>query len=177
MYRRFLIGSLMVMACALFTAGRANADAIDNFTFTGGSNTYTWSLPSSPVVAADNFADGIGFVMGDVAYALNGVAQAPGEFDFYSILDFGGFDTILADESMPLNEFGLQIYRVGAPTFLPGTYHFLGSDAPSGTLTIASVSAPEPGSLALTGLGVLVLFGLAARRKRTVMPTQLRAAC
>jgi hypothetical protein len=180
MLRRLLLGTLMVMACALFTASRAKADAIDNFTFKTGADTYTWMLPASPVLAPDAFSDGIAFGLTNVAYSLNGTARTPAEFDFFSLDNGGGFDLLLGDFSMPLNEFGLQAYKgmEGTPTFLPGTYLFLDPDNLAlGSLKISAVSTPEPGVLVLTGFGLLTLIGMATRKKRGAEAVQLAGAC
>src|SRR5580700_4614421 len=97
MLRRFLMGTLMVMACALFTASRAKADAIDHFTFKTGSDVYTWILPASPVITPGNFSDDTAFTKMDVAYDLNRVLQTPAEFDFFARRDGGGFELLLPD--------------------------------------------------------------------------------
>ena len=168
--RRFIIGGLLIAVMGLVSASRAQADGVDTFTYTFDGNTFVWQLPSSiePAMAFP----GSSFVILDVPYSENGMAQTPSEFDFFnaSIPDGGGFAIITPSLMNPANTSGAQLYMgmEDAPMFIPGTYQLNNGSAtgPTGTLVISfsSVSAPEPSSLILLGSGLLSLLGFARKK-------------
>jgi len=167
--RRYLITSCFVLAAfALFSATQAQADTIDNFTYQEGGNTFTWQLPSSPTISADNYLPGLAFAISDVTYSENDIPQNPASLIFSSLPDGGGF--FLFDTVQGILSFGSQLYSgtEDAPTFLEGTFSLPDYFSPDGnvipaTLTITSV--PEPSSTMLLGMGMLALFGLALKKR------------
>lgn len=156
----------------LSSATTLRADSIDQFTYTSGGNTFSWQLPASPTVS-DSSA-GQYFEVSNVAYSLNGGAPVMGTFDFYSLSTGGGFDMYSgAMSTLWISAFGLQVYsgNENSPLFIPGTYTFLdfskGILPSKGTLTIKTVSVPEP-SAALLLLAGLAGLGLALKMKKSV---------
>lgn len=170
--------SMMILFCvtvlALLSAGRAQADTIDSFTYTFAGNTFTWQLPASPTVASNEFELGTFFAILGVPYSENGVAATtPGEFDFFAAGQMGGLQLFLsADNSVPINAYGAQLYQgpESAPTFVANTYMLNNNDAsgPLGTLVITAppVDTPEPSSGLLLGAGLIALLGTATLRRR-----------
>lgn len=172
--RRLVFGSLLIAVLGLVSASRAQADGVDNFTYTFEANTFVWQLPSSPTIGAGDFVIDGNFAILDVPYSENGVAQTPSEFVFFSssMAQGGGF--VIVTPSMPptllVDAFGAQLYSgmEDAPMFVPDTYDLNNGSAtgPLGTLVIStsSVSIPEPSCLILMGSGLLFLLGFARKK-------------
>jgi hypothetical protein len=159
--RRFLIVSSFVLAVAtLFSVSQARADAIDNFTYQAGVNTFTWQLPSSPTMLS--FVPGSNFAIPNVQYSENGTLQNPATFSFFSSFPFGfgGFQ-------LPglISATGPQLYTgpENAPTFITGTFALPDSFSATGN-GILTIAAPEPSSLMLLGTGMLALLGFALKK-------------
>jgi len=168
MLRRVSTLCFFVALFGLLSASRVKAD--DLFTYTLGSNTFTWDLPGSPTLTSADVTPGNSFFISGVQYWENGALQGTGTFDFYNGNPSvgGGFD-LMVGSSGPLNEYGVQLYSgsEGTPTFLLGTFtlNHLSPDGPAGTLTIASITAvPEPSGLLLIGTGALGLIGFARKK-------------
>jgi hypothetical protein len=164
---RLIIGGLLLAVLGLVTPNRAEADSsTDTFTYSIGSNTFIWQLPASPTIGIiyemPAFLPGLEFVISDVPYTENGVAQTPTYFGFFSTYDGGGFGVFFP--AYYPNTYGAQLYSgpESAPTFLLGTYELNeGLGGPLGTLVISTVvSTPEPGSPVLIGVGLVGLIGL-----------------
>ncbi len=168
--RRYLITSCFVLAAfALFSATQAQADTIDNFTYQEGGNTFTWQLPSSPTISADNYLPGLAFAITDVTYSENDIPQNPASLTFLSLPVGGGF--FLFDTFQGVLSFGSQIYSgtEDAPTFLTGTFslpdYFSSTDGNGIPATLTITPVPEPSSLMLLGTGMLALLGLALKKR------------
>lgn len=172
MPRRLLGVCFLIAIFGLFSTGRAKAD--DLFTYQFDGNSFTWDLPASPpiVVPPDSFTAGMFFELVGVPFSENGGPQTLGTLDFFQAPEnLGGFELFLDGNSNPIvNTTGPQLYmgvgEEGSPTFKLGTFDLtdFNTGNPAGTLTISSVSTPEPSSLLLLGSGALALLGFARKR-------------
>lgn len=151
----------LLLACLAGTIP-AFADTIDNFTVTYDSTILTFSLPSSPKV--DGTINSNIFFIDNVPLLLNGSALTAMSVDFFLARSGGGLEveplyipTLVAAQ--------LFTGSIDTPTFEIGTFPIL-PFSPPGTITIseATSSVPEPGSIALFGTGVLCLMGEIRRR-------------
>lgn len=141
-------------------ATNARADGIDLFTLTDGTNTMTWSLPSSPTPTS---VDGTnGFILAGVSVVENGTTTVTADLEFFTLSDLGGAADVPA--AALFNLFGAQVFTgLSSPTFVPATYMFTNStwalsDAEDLTLNITpSSGVPEPSSLLLVGIGLVSL--------------------
>ena len=86
--RSMLSAALAVMFLGLISAVQVRADSTDNFVYQFGGNTFTWELPSSPVITPDNVYPGNSFTFLDVSVSENGEPATVGTMDFFS--DPGG---------------------------------------------------------------------------------------
>ena len=144
---------LLVLVVIVFTAYRsvAHADTLA-LTFTNGGVTFTFDLPSSPTPS--EFTNGDSFKIDDLT-ATGSFGTQTIDVVFYnaggSVSD-GGFGWMTFGVSEIFS--GPQIFEGmdSAPTLLPGKYT-LSLQGETATLNIADV--PEPGTLALFGLGAL----------------------
>lgn len=159
----------------LSSASLAKADGIDNFTYTAGGNTFTWQLPSAPLPANADIYPGLGFTLNNVLVTENGGTPVLETFDFYSTWCAGGFDMNVGNNVLA-NTGWQQLYQgwEGTPTFLIGTFQLTdyaaNDDNFPGTLVITNV--PEPATLGLLAVSILLLFLGFASRKVIGLPVQ-----
>jgi hypothetical protein len=168
--RSMQYAAVAVMFLGLTSAMQAQADSIDSFVYESGGNTFTWELPSSPVVTPGNASPGNSFTLLDVSVSENGGTAAVGTMDFFSDpggLGNGGIDFFVGNFFYLINATGPQVYSgpETSPTFLIGTFNsfteygngFVG--VPGGTLQISKV-VPEPSALLLLVLGLGLTFAI-----------------
>ena len=187
MFHRFAVACMAVALFAGLSASRAKADSTnvvaptlqDNFDFTIGVNSYTWSITLPAAVQnIDSTYDSFDV---NAVYSVNNGTPTLGGFEFYGN---GGF--ALASPPGPsgvgiLNLTGPSIFTgsLGAPVFtltdtpastdlFTDSFTDLISGETDGTLTVtqsAVTATPEPGTLLLTGIGLVALFWIARKKK------------
>ena len=164
----------------LVTAAEARADVTLEYTLTEQGSSMplaTWEMSQTPTPSCP--APGPCFVSGEyfaeiVDISIDGAPATPDTLVFFNsmltdvdlndvnslIPEFLGDQLYMNDESAPTMNTGVfTLADDGDVTGMPGTLY---------TLNVAAM--PEPGSLALVGVGVLAVgFGL--RRNRAAMPT------
>jgi hypothetical protein len=173
MKRSVVVACLTLAVVGLFATAQAKADSIDQFTYTIGSSTYSWQLPSTSFPGWGNFNLGEFFTLNDVLYSVDGGPANHGDFDFYTDNAGGGFDLYTNSGTVKINAFGQELFSGPAffPTFLTGTFPMLDiANNPSGqwgSLTIGPVSkAPEPSAVLFLVSGLLGL-ALVSRFRKT----------
>ena len=159
--------ALLLLSFSLLAASQIRADEI-NYSYTSAGNTFTWTLPTNPVIPpADDFSP-TNFTIPNLSFSENGVPMV-GTFDFFSHDSGGGFDLFGGGVDLLINAFGDQVYSgpESAPTMLTGgfgTFQDFGSDPTGstsnpGTLeaTSASASVPEPSTLLFLAIGLAIV--------------------
>lgn len=179
MLHRFAVACMAVAMFAGLSASRAKADGtnvvttttVDNFLFTlSGGSTYAWTTTVPPVITSQG---GTAFDLVDPSYSFDGQpATSASLMEFYTSIP-GGF-VFLGGAGPDLSVDGPSLFAgspVSAPVFNLGTFTDY-TDAVSGqtatlvvTQTTTPVATPEPGTLLLTGIGVLALFWIARKKK------------
>lgn len=128
MRRLFGMTAPFALICAVcLLTGVTNAKANNlNFTLTDGTQTMTWTLPSSPTPSSTT---GIGFTLNGVNVVANGSTSVTANITFWNLSANDGAES--ACSSSPtchgtglFDLFDYQVYSgtEAAPTFIPGTY-------------------------------------------------------
>lgn len=190
MLHRLAIACMAVALFAGLSASRAKADGtnvvaptlVDNFDFTISGSSYTWSITLPPAVQnIDSTFDAFDV---NAAYSVTNGTPTLGGFEFYGSDNGGGF--ALASPPGPtgigiLNVIGPSLFTgsLAAPVFtltdnptntelFTDSFTDLISGETDGTLTVTQsmvTATPEPGTLLLTGIGLLALFWIARKKK------------
>ncbi|HEY6466005.1 MAG TPA: PEP-CTERM sorting domain-containing protein [Candidatus Acidoferrales bacterium] len=181
MLHRLAVACVAVALFAGLSASRAKADGtnvvttttVDNFLFTlSGGSTYAWTIPvpAQPVIGSQG---GTAFDLLDPSYSYDGQAATSATLmEFYTPIP-DGF-VFLGGAGPDLSVDGPSLFAgspVSDPVFNLGTFTDY-TDKISGqaatlvvTQTTTPVATPEPGTLLLTGIGVLALFWVARKKK------------
>jgi hypothetical protein len=179
--RHFLFACVVSLATlVLLCAPQVRADGTDTFTFTeplSSTDTisYVWQLPASPTPDPSNVQIGLGFALVGVPVStfvdgsLQSTTPSLDTFLFFA----NGFGTsLLGTDGMGTNfgSTGGQLYygvnTENMPTFIPGTYSGVDTNAPNGPVwATLTISTPEPSSLLMLFAGFLALAGALALRK------------
>jgi hypothetical protein len=154
--------ALLLLSFSLLAASQIRADGMDSYVYEFGGNTFTWELPTNPVIAPDNAYLGMGFTIPDLSFSENGVAMV-GTLDFYNTSMDGGFDLWIGGYYFS-NAYGPQLYTgpESAPTLLTGTFSLTdygNGDSPTegNILQVTSVSSvPEPSTFSLLAIGLAI---------------------
>lgn len=158
-----LYAAVAAICLSLIPATQVRADT-DSFVYQFGGNTFTWELPSSPLITPDNASSGLSFTLPSVSVSENGGLALLGTMDFYSAANSspGGLDFIVGSFYY-FDVTGPQLYSAPetSPTFLPGTFTSLidygNGNVPLpgfGTLEISTKAVPEPSTFLLLIIGL-----------------------
>jgi hypothetical protein len=157
--------ALLLLSFSLLVASQVRADGID-YLYTSAGNTFTWTLPTNPVIAPADDHTPMNFTIPNLSFSENGVPMV-GTFDFFNANFGGGFDLFGGGVNLLINAFGDQVYSgpESAPTMLKGpfgTFTDFGSDPTGntsnpGTLEVPSASVPEPSTLLFLAIGLAIV--------------------
>jgi len=174
--------TLSLLCFSLVAARQACADSV-KYSWSFGGNTFTWSLPTNPVISSENVVAGLSFTIPGVTFTENGGAPMTGTVDFFSSSSLndpipGGFDLYTGpqnNQNFLADTFGPQLYTgsEGTPTLSAGVFTLsqIGSDGftpiGTGTLTATLVSSavPEPPTILLLAVGLVIGLAVAVLRK------------
>ena len=171
--------TLSLLCFSLVAARQACADSV-KYSWSFGGNTFTWSLPTNPVISSENVVAGLSFTIPGVSFSENGGAPMTGTVDFFSSSPAndpnpGGFDLYTGDFNFLANTFGSQLYSgsEGAPTLGAGVFTLseIGPDGftpiGTGTLTATLVTSavPEPPTILLLAVGLVIGLAVTVLRK------------
>ncbi len=95
--------ALLLLSFSLLAASQIRADEI-NYSYSSAGNTFTWTLPTNPVIAPVDVDAGMSFTIPNLSFSENGVPLV-GTFDFFSFVDGGGFD-LIGGGGFLINAFG-----------------------------------------------------------------------
>jgi hypothetical protein len=176
-----LFSAGLVFCFSLLAASQIRADGILNYEYKSGSNTFTWQLPTNPMIAPGNAFPGLGFTIPDVSFSENGVSMV-GTLDFFNFNSIfnGGFD-LWNGGGYLINAMGPQLYTgpETAPTMVASSFSgFIdfGSDTSPNAQPIpgggsAQVkSTPEPSTLSLLAVGLAIGLALTFLRFAKISP-------
>ena len=163
-------------AIALFSAASVSALADDAFTLTDGTNTISFTLPSSPIpnpAINQQFFLNNAFAIDNVPGVVNGNVVNLGEVRFWGGSN-GAPAGIQIDEVGPnigeLYQEGADLFTgdVHTPTFIPGTYDLTNNSALAnhftGNFDLTITATPEPSTILQVGSGLFGVAGLIRRR-------------
>ena len=168
--------ALLLLSFSLLVASQVRADEI-NYSYTSGSNTFTWTLPINPVIAPVDVHTPNGFTIPNWSFSENG-APMVGTFDFFSTLFDGGFD-LKSGGGLLINAMGDQLYSgpESAPTMLTGSFATVdfgsdtsGSKPPTPVMLEPSSASPvpEPSTFSLWAVGLALGLAVTFVRKRLI---------
>lgn len=165
---RTILSGLVLAALAAGTP--AFATTMANFTITvPGGTVYTFSLPETLTGATNNGSDD--FSVSGVPITITGNGTQPGNPLFANMVGFGqgGLGIYgLTPNTLDLDYLGPVLFTgtLSDPSFKTGTFTLISDADPDDSADDATLTifTPEPGTLALFGMGLLFLAG-AMRRK------------
>jgi hypothetical protein len=168
MITNFYRASLLVAALLLVGAGKASADTILSYSFTG-TTTVTFELSQTPTPTAVD--PGFGFVVTPINLMING-APSNDFLAFYNVAVRGGFGAFACGSCVDLSVSGPQLYSGSEanPTMLllsgVNLPNFPGGPGGGTISNMNPNSTPEPSAFLLLGLGLVALVGTGLAAKR-----------
>jgi len=167
---RLFSAALLLLSFLLLSASQTRADGTDSYVYVFGDNTFTWELPTNPVITPDNAHPGEGFTIQDLSFSENGVAMV-GTLDFFNNNPSwgGGFDLWIGDYYFS-NAYGPQLFTGpdSTPTMRLGTFSLLdygNDDSPTCGNMLQVTSVPEPSALSLLVIGLAIGLAFSLLRK------------
>jgi hypothetical protein len=165
---------VLAFAVVVLSAGASSAyaDAIVNYQISGpgpkGSFTASFTLPQNPTPSGGNQ---LGFDFANLPVDVNGTWENLTVYFYNGLIGEG----VGGSNSFSLFALGQQLYSWSAsastPTMDLGTFYALGAGAGGGgglytvTVTDPPGAVPEPASVTLLGMGLLILCGVRLRRR------------
>jgi hypothetical protein len=193
MKRSLLFRSLALASLLFLSVPQVRADGFDIFSYSNGSDTYSWVLPSSLTGLVVDTTGGCGvgtvsncFVSGVLFGVTTYVSMDSGPAVVQSLVFYhGGIQGggVTDYTNLSVNLFSPQLYSgpESNPTFIPGVYT---AAAPTiGTLTISPVTSitpvPEASAFLLLLSGLLAVLGAVSLKKLSprVQPSAYRSIC
>lgn len=161
--------ALLLLCFSLLAASQVRADGTTDYVYEAGGNTFTWDVPTNPVLAPNNVYAGEGFMITDLSFSENGVNMI-GTVDFYNTSLGGGFDLWTGDYSFLTDAYGPQLYTgpESTPTMLTGPFSFTdyaNGSGPGYGGTLEVIPTPEPSTLYMLAIGLAMILGFAFLRK------------
>jgi hypothetical protein len=159
--------SLLLTALLIFGVGRASADTLLSYSFSG-TNSVSFELPVNPTPTG--FTLGIDFLVTPIDLMING-APSSDTLQFFSSTFGGAFAALSCPSCVTLSLTGPQLYSGSEanPTMLVVSGVTLLNDmggTPAGTVTstpTSTTTTPEPSVTVLLGVGLLAI-GMAVLR-------------
>lgn len=170
----YITKGLLLVFCLIFLgAAGASADSLPaplSFVLTGPV-TVSFELPAGELtIPAPHVDMGFGFVINNPSNLVINGAPSADFLAFYNGAFDGAFWAFSSGSTFDAALSGPQLYSgpENTPTFSPGTFSLLGLDGAKYTLTISTVSTPEPSALLLltAGLSAMLLTGFVFSHSR-----------
>jgi hypothetical protein len=161
--------SILIAALLFLVAGKASADTILSYDFTGAA-TVTFQLSQTPTPAS--FTTGVGFEATPINLMINGVASSD-VLVFYNSAFGGAFGVFCSTTCVDVSLAGPQLYSgTEANPFMllvdgVTLTNFGGPGGGSISNTGGSTPAPEPSAFLLLGIGLVALVGASFAAKRS----------
>jgi hypothetical protein len=165
--------AVLLLAFTLLSAAPLRADSVTEYIYRSGDNTFTWQLPTHPVLTPVDVSLGSSFTIENLSFIENGVPMV-GTMDFFNSSSSGGFDLYLNNFDFLVNNVGPQLYfgSEGSPTLRSGLFFLLdygNTDTPQnlGILEAKAVTelVPEPSTFALLAAGLVMGLAILLLRK------------
>jgi PEP-CTERM motif len=169
--------ALVLVGFTVLGATQVRADSV-NYSYTAGTNTFTWVLPTNPTPGS--YAIGLGFALNNISFSetgSGGTTTGTGTMDFFNGANTGGFDLWVGNYNYLINAYGPQLYSglESAPTMLAGPFAVVvdysnGTAPPVYGTSGNATSVPEPGTLPLLAIGLAIALAFSVRFFAKISP-------
>jgi hypothetical protein len=160
----------VVCFLAVLSSTPARADGTIDYVYSFDGNTFTWELPTNPVITSGNAYPGAAFTVGTINFTENGTSLT-GIMDFFTSSSGGGFDLWDGSGFYWCNAGGAQMFSgpVTAPTLLSGPFNLIDYSNPNPNIDYPSnmnaTAVPEPPAILLMLAGLALALVVGALRK------------